>query len=370
MAAVVGTPVRGGPQQRHRGAAPGSASCTASGAGDTVLVSDLTFAASVNAIRVRRGHAGADRQRPRPRGTCRLSWWPRSSPPGGPTHPRRPSSSTSTARWRTITPSARCWPSTACCTSPTPPRASAPPTTGGRRRPTAPRPCSRSTATRSSPPPAAGCSSPTTRPWPTGSATSPPRPASRCRTTSTSRSATTTGSPTCWPPSGGRSWPTSTDGWSGAAAIFDRYVDGAGRPARASAFMPEAPTGRSNRWLTCITIDAAVAGYTPGGGARAPRVARHRGPTHLEADAPAAGVPGLPARLDGTSARLFEQGLCLPSGSSLTARTRIGSWRASSRWRRTPHDDGRWSTAVVYCAAKPARGLADGSRERKCTMTS
>ena len=25
-----------------------------------------------------------------------------------------------------------------------------------------------------------------------------------------------------------------------------------------------------------------------------------------------------PARLDGTSARLFEQGLCLPSGSSLT----------------------------------------------------
>ncbi len=32
------------------------------GPGDTVLVSDLTFAASVNAIRVRGSHAGADRQ--------------------------------------------------------------------------------------------------------------------------------------------------------------------------------------------------------------------------------------------------------------------------------------------------------------------
>ena len=29
------------------------------------------------------------------------------------------------------------------------------------------------------------------------------------------------------------------------------------------AFMPEAPTGRANRWLTCLTIDASVAGYTP-----------------------------------------------------------------------------------------------------------
>ena len=99
-------------------------------------------------------------------------------------------------------------------------------------------------------------------------------------------------------------------------AIFDRYVAGCSADCRASTFMPEAPTGRSNRWLTCITIDASAAGFTADGSARAPRGARHRGPAHLEADAPAAGVQGLPSRLDGTSARLFERACACRAGAA------------------------------------------------------
>ena len=100
-------------------------------------------------------------------------------------------------------------------------------------------------------------------------------------------------------------------------AIFDRYVSLLG-DLPGVAFMPEAPTGRSNRWLTCITIDESVAGYTP------VDVREHLESLDVEARPtwkpmhmqPA--FKGCPARLDGTSARLFEQGLCLPSGSSLT----------------------------------------------------
>lgn len=82
-------------------------------------------------------------------------------------------------------------------------------------------------------------------------------------------------------------------------------------------FMPEANYGSSTRWLTCFTI------------ARSSGVAnehvrlcleshdiesRHTWkPMHLQ---PA--FSGAPAVVDGTSERLFREGLCLPSGSSLT----------------------------------------------------
>ena len=61
-----------------------------------------------------------------------------------------------------------------------------------------------------------------------------------------------------------------------------------------------------------------VRGRPRGGPARA-RGRGHRGAAALEADAPAAGLRAAPSRSAGTSAaRLFERGLCLPSGSSLT----------------------------------------------------
>ena len=45
---------------------------------------------------------------------------------------------------------------------------------------------------------------------------------------------------------------------------------------------------------------------------------RHREPSAVEADAPAAGLRRGAARVDGTSEYLFAHGLCLPSGSALT----------------------------------------------------
>ena len=101
-------------------------------------------------------------------------------------------------------------------------------------------------------------------------------------------------------------------------AIFDRYVSAlADLPG--IAFMPEAPYGFSNRWLTCITIDAARFGRT-----------REEVRIALEAE----NIESRPiwkpmhrqpvfsgCRMYGgqVSERLFERGLCLPSGSSLTA---------------------------------------------------
>jgi pyridoxal phosphate-dependent aminotransferase EpsN len=82
-------------------------------------------------------------------------------------------------------------------------------------------------------------------------------------------------------------------------------------------FMPEAPYGTSTRWLTCVTIDPAA-----GPDREAVRMALERDniearplwkPMHLQpiyADCPVYG--GAVGR------RLFEVGLCLPSGSALT----------------------------------------------------
>jgi pyridoxal phosphate-dependent aminotransferase EpsN len=81
--------------------------------------------------------------------------------------------------------------------------------------------------------------------------------------------------------------------------------------------MPEAGYGRSNCWLTCLTLDPRV---TAAPEAVRVHLDRHDvearptwKPMHLQpvfADAP--------ARVDGTAQRLFATGLCLPSGSSLT----------------------------------------------------
>ena len=100
-------------------------------------------------------------------------------------------------------------------------------------------------------------------------------------------------------------------------AIFDRYVDALAE-VDGVAFAPEADYGRSNRWLTCITIDAEVTGFTPDElrlhlEAEDIEARPTWKPMHLQ---PA--YRDLPQRIDGTSERFFETGLCLPSGSSLT----------------------------------------------------
>jgi pyridoxal phosphate-dependent aminotransferase EpsN len=84
------------------------------------------------------------------------------------------------------------------------------------------------------------------------------------------------------------------------------------------SFMPEAPYGRSNCWLTCILVDPDAAGTDRD----AMRLALEAEdiearplwkPMHLQPvyrDAPMVGGE--------VSAGLFERGLCLPSGSALT----------------------------------------------------
>jgi len=83
------------------------------------------------------------------------------------------------------------------------------------------------------------------------------------------------------------------------------------------SMMPAMPSCRSNHWLTCIQVDPAVTGTTAedirvlleGHDIESRRVWK---PLHLQplfADCQAV--------TDGTSERLFDEGLCLPSGSSM-----------------------------------------------------
>jgi len=84
-------------------------------------------------------------------------------------------------------------------------------------------------------------------------------------------------------------------------------------------FMPEPSVCRSNRWLTCLVVDPKVVGCDrerirlrlAAEDVEARPVWK---PMHLQ---PA--FEGAPSRGGGVSERLFETGLCLPSGSSLIA---------------------------------------------------
>jgi dTDP-4-amino-4,6-dideoxygalactose transaminase len=101
-------------------------------------------------------------------------------------------------------------------------------------------------------------------------------------------------------------------------AVFARYAAGlAGLPGL--SFMPEAPWGRSSRWLSAILVDPARAGTD--------RDALRGALERVEAESRPVWKP-LPdqpvfrdaPRAGGTVARaLFAQGLCLPSGSGMTA---------------------------------------------------
>ena len=98
---------------------------------------------------------------------------------------------------------------------------------------------------------------------------------------------------------------------------FERYVRMLG-DTPGIGFMPEAGYGRSNRWLTCITVDPEQFGAT-----------REELRLALEADDIEARPLWKPMHLQpvfrgcrvrggDVSASLFERGLCLPSGSSMT----------------------------------------------------
>lgn len=84
------------------------------------------------------------------------------------------------------------------------------------------------------------------------------------------------------------------------------------------AFMPEAPYGRCTRWLTCLTIDPAQFGATRED-VRLALEAENIGarpvwkPMHLQPV-----FAGCRAVGGAVSEELFEKGLCLPSGSNLS----------------------------------------------------
>ena len=98
--------------------------------------------------------------------------------------------------------------------------------------------------------------------------------------------------------------------------IFERYKN-ALQDLPGVAFMPEAAYGRSNRWLTCMTIDSGVSGVDR----ETVRLALEAEniesrpvwkPMHLQPVYAGARMFG-----GAVSGRLFRDGLCLPSGSSL-----------------------------------------------------
>ena len=84
------------------------------------------------------------------------------------------------------------------------------------------------------------------------------------------------------------------------------------------SFMPEAPFGRSNRWLTCLTVDSAVFGCDR----ETIRLALEKEniearpvwkPMHLQPL-----YAGCRMVDQGVASHLFERGLCLPSGTAMS----------------------------------------------------
>jgi dTDP-4-amino-4,6-dideoxygalactose transaminase len=100
--------------------------------------------------------------------------------------------------------------------------------------------------------------------------------------------------------------------------IQARYQEALG--ARAGwSFMPEASFGRTTHWLTCATIDPAIADETRDDVIERLAAADIEArpvwkPLHLQPAFHGAEILG-----GDVSARLFRDGICLPSGSSLTS---------------------------------------------------
>ncbi|HEX6373499.1 MAG TPA: DegT/DnrJ/EryC1/StrS family aminotransferase [Longimicrobium sp.] len=98
---------------------------------------------------------------------------------------------------------------------------------------------------------------------------------------------------------------------------FDRYRDALGE-LPGIRFMPEAPWGRSSRWLTCITVDPDAFGATREDLRLALEAENIEArpvwkPMHVQPV-----FRGYEAVGGRVAEHLFDWGLCLPSGSSLT----------------------------------------------------
>ncbi len=101
--------------------------------------------------------------------------------------------------------------------------------------------------------------------------------------------------------------------------IFERYEKALG-DLPGVAFMPEAPFGRSTRWLTCLTIDPQVAPTDREKVRLALEEANIESrpvwkPLHLQPVFREMGCAMYGGRV---SERLFDHGLCLPSGTAMT----------------------------------------------------
>ena len=104
-----------------------------------------------------------------------------------------------------------------------------------------------------------------------------------------------------------------------AAPGVARALSRAGRrPARRAASSAARTTPRTTAGSPRSSSTRRVTGWTAADLARGDGRGRHRDPAGVEADAPAAGLRRLSGTLDGTSERLFDQGLTLPSGSAMT----------------------------------------------------
>jgi pyridoxal phosphate-dependent aminotransferase EpsN len=102
-------------------------------------------------------------------------------------------------------------------------------------------------------------------------------------------------------------------------AIFDRYREGLG-DLPGIAFMPESPHSRSNRWLTTLIIDPKLSGATNLKIIEALAMENIESrpvwkPMHLQ---PVFMGAKYYEHGGDESRRLFENGLCLPSGSNLS----------------------------------------------------
>jgi pyridoxal phosphate-dependent aminotransferase EpsN len=103
-------------------------------------------------------------------------------------------------------------------------------------------------------------------------------------------------------------------------AIFGKY-SGALSGIPGVSFMPEPEWSRSNRWLTAMTIDPSVTGTT---NMRVMEALSRENiesrpvwkPMHLQPVFD--GVKYFPHEGRDVSARLFENGICLPSGSNMS----------------------------------------------------
>jgi len=103
-------------------------------------------------------------------------------------------------------------------------------------------------------------------------------------------------------------------------AIFDSYTQRLG-DLEAISFMPEVPTGRTNRWLTCVQMgDDAASGYALREAVRLTLEAENIEsrpiwkPMHMQPVFANATFAGGSASED-----IFARGLCLPSDTKMTA---------------------------------------------------